>query len=543
MSTLPLLANFAPDALLCVHRKRALSAARFVGAATEIATQLPAGRPVLLLCEDRVAFAMGFAAALLRGATALLPPSRVPQAVERIGRTSAACALVDARSDSPLLHEIVVDPWMDAVPVPDIPQIPGDHVAAIVHTSGTTGAAQPHAKTWSSLVRGAHALRERVGFRAGGAIVGAVPAQHMWGLEATIMLALQGGGVVHASTPLLPADIAAALGDVGAPRWLVATPLHLRSFLRAGIRLPPLEGVLTAASPLDRELSGRVEAALDAPVVEIYGSTETGVIGTRRTARSEAFVPLSGVRIERRSDGIVVQGGHVDRAVLVRDHAIVHDDGSITLTGRDADLVKIGAKRASLAVLNHELLSIEGVIDGAFVLVDDAAAGQRLGAVVVAPSTSESSIASALRERIDPVFLPRPLRRVEVLPRNAMGKLSEATLRALLAPHAIAGGADSYVREAVVPATHPALPGHFPGRPIVPAAWILTLVASACREAWRYPSTALHLQRARFRAPLLADTTLRIELHRSGERSIAFICTHGPTRIADGAFVIEERRA
>ena len=147
------------------------------------------------------------------------------------------------------------------------------------------------------------------------------------------------------------------------------------------------------------------------------------------------------------------------------------------------------------------------------------------------------AIVAALRERIDPVFMPRPLIRVDALPRNALGKLQDATLRALAA-HRPRRHRPRTPANAVVPATHPALPGHFPGRPIVPAAWMLTLVAVACRDAWNLPSTSLRLQRARFRAPLPPDASFRIELRRSDERSIAFACAHGTTRIADGAFVM-----
>ena len=540
MSTLPLFTHDI-DAVLAVHRGRALTTLEFLGAARALATRLPSSKPVLLLCENRVAFAVGFAATLLRGVTAMLPPSRAPHALEKLARSSgAALALVDAPVRLAACEDIVVDPWCGAASAKGVPRIPGNHVAAIVHTSGTTGDAQPHAKTWSSLVRGARALRERIAFTSGAAIVGAVPAQHMWGLEATIMLALQGGGIVQGATPLLPADIVAALEDVDAPRWLVATPLHLRSCAKADIRMPALAGVLTAASPLDRDLAVNVEARLHAPVLEIYGSTETGVIGTRRTAQRDAFVPLSGVTVNHGSDGIVVRGGHVDAPVLVRDHAIVDANGSLTLTGRDADLVKIGGKRASLAMLDAALVSIAGVVDGAFVATSDATAGQRLTAVVVAPSVSEAELLAALRARIDPVFMPRRLRRVSALARNALGKLSAASVAEALRDDASQNAEvqDLHVCEAVVPAAHPALPGHFPGRPIVPAAWILTLVAAACGSAWGYASTSLQLQRARFRAPLVPDAPIRMELRRAAGASIVFTCVHGAIRIADGAFIV-----
>ena len=85
----------------------------------------------------------------------------------------------------------------------------------------------------------------------------------------------------------------------------------------------------------------------------------------------------------------------------------------------------------------------------------------------------------------------------------------------------------------VVPATHPALPGHFPGRPIVPAAWILTLVEAACREAFS-TTPVTGIAHARFRSPLAPGTTMRIELVLVRDGTIAFACTGPAGRIADG---------
>jgi acyl-coenzyme A synthetase/AMP-(fatty) acid ligase len=57
----------------------------------------------------------------------------------------------------------------------------------------------------------------------------------------------------------------------------------------------------------------------------------------------------------------------------------------------------------------------------------------RLAAFVVAPGLTSEFILAALRQRIDPAFLPRPLCLVDALPRNATGKLTRARLDALVA--------------------------------------------------------------------------------------------------------------
>jgi acyl-coenzyme A synthetase/AMP-(fatty) acid ligase len=51
-----------------------------------------------------------------------------------------------------------------------------------------------------------------------------------------------------------------------------------------------------------------------------------------------------------------------------------------------------------------------------------------VAALVVAPELEEAAVLAALREVVDPVYLPRPLKRVAALPRNATGKLPRAAL-------------------------------------------------------------------------------------------------------------------
>ena len=105
------------------------------------------------------------------------------------------------------------------------------------------------------------------------------------------------------------------------------------------------------------------------------------------------------------------------------------------LLGRRADMIKLGGRRASLAELNRILTGIEGVLDGQFVAPEDLdqRPTARLLAFVVAPERSPDDILAELRGRIDPLFLPRRVIRVDELPRNDVGKLTDQALGALRA--------------------------------------------------------------------------------------------------------------
>jgi len=62
-----------------------------------------------------------------------------------------------------------------------------------------------------------------------------------------------------------------------------------------------------------------------------------------------------------------------------------------------------------------------------------------------------------------------------------------------------------------IDADHPALPGHFPGRPVVPGVVVLDRVLAAI-EAAHGPLAALRLPQVKFVRPLLPGETARVEL-------------------------------
>lgn len=71
-----------------------------------------------------------------------------------------------------------------------------------------------------------------------------------------------------------------------------------------------------------------------------------------------------------------------------------------------------------------------------------------------------------------------------------------------------------------IAAGHPALPGHFPGQPLVPGVILLEQVALALR-AWRGQRLGRVLE-AKFVAPLLPDEAARLRLTETGESRIRF---------------------
>lgn len=542
MGGAPLLRGYAPGAPIGWRDGQAIAWERFVASATALSSALSGKRFCINLCADRINFLLGYAAALLARSTSLLPQSHAPEAINALGDIYPDSVLITDGSYqgySPLAR-IDITEWPAGREIAAVPDIPLDHAAIVAFTSGSTGTPQPHVKSWRSLTRASAAAKTRLLIAPGSVLLGAVPAQHMWGFETTVMLPLQTGCAVAAGCPLLPAEIAAALRGIPAPRWLVATPLHLRACVTAAERLPPLAAIASATTPLTPELATEVEQRYGAPLIEVYGSTETGTLATRQPTHSAMFETVDGITLAAREDRTVAQGGHLAQPMVLNDVLELHGSTRFILHGRTQDLVKIAGKRGSLAALNAELARVPGVEDSAIWLRDDEGAQARVVAFVVAPRTNAAAIMEHLRQRLDPVFLPRPLILVDALPRNRATKLTQESLRELAAAHGLAaprcaGGAPPWQE---VAAGHPALPFHFPGDPVVPGVWLLALVESAARKRFGTHLSVCGVPDTRFRQVLRPAEPFRITLDRVEADRIKFSVDTATAHVMDGALLV-----
>ncbi len=427
---LPLLGVTPHDAPLAWHRGSLISRRAYLKHAAALARALPDRRHALLMCANRYNFMVAFAALLMRGQTALLPPGQAPGMLESLARRYEAYRINDE------LVEGLENAIGSATESPDAPLIESSHRAAILFTSGSTGEPRAQAKTWKELYGVTLRAMDRFALeKTGHQIVATVPAQHSYGFESSVLYTLLGPGVVHSGHPLYPADVCAALQALEAPRVLITTPLHLDVCLRAGLDWPDLAGIVSATAPLDPDLAARAESRLGAAVHEIYGCSEAGALASRRTSRDSAWTLYADVSLEPSDGSCVVHAPYLDGPRPLSDRLQIEAGGHFILLGRSSDQIKLAGKRTSLAELNHHLLSIDGVEEGSFVAPDEADA--RLAAVVVAPCLQPADIRTRLARLIDPIFMPRPLICVPHLERTGTGKLQRSYLLDIVSRHAV----------------------------------------------------------------------------------------------------------
>ncbi len=441
---MPLIAHASADAVVAYRAGVPLTAGQFLSDVEQVRAALGPAAHVLNACTDRYRFTVGFAAGLTAGKVTLLPSTHTPSVIRQLQVFAPDAVCLTDRTDCDIQLPQVSYPRnlrASSASVLAMPQIEATRVACYVFTSGSTGTPFPYRKSFGPLLECVREEALRLGFGASPpwSIVATVPPQHLYGFESSVLMALANGHAFAAERPFYPADIAATLAAVPRPRVLISTPVHLRALTSTATVLPAMDLIVSATAPLAQHLAAEVEQRFSTRLLEIYGSTETGQIGVRRPTESPEWQLWPGVRFEMRDGETWADGGHIEQPTRMCDVLEVTGTDRFLLHGRLADLVNIAGKRSSLAYLNHQLNSIRGVQDGAFFHFQDPrsthAEISRVAACVVAPELDATQVLQALRERLDPVFLPRPLLLVPHLPRNGTGKLPQEALQALAAAH------------------------------------------------------------------------------------------------------------
>ncbi|MEN8179442.1 MAG: AMP-binding protein [Pseudomonadota bacterium] len=442
------------EQIIAWHAGRPVSAGKFLMDVVHTAGRLPTATHVINLCDNRYHFMVGFAACILKDQLTLLPPNGTPGVINELTRDYADCiCLADRPMDNLEISQILVNPLPAETRISDqvIPQIAQDRLAAILFTSGSTGKPAANPKYWGDLQKGAQLAADRFGIRSDRvtSLVATVPPQHMYGLETSILIPWFGGVGVYSGRPLFPADVRDALASLEAPRVLITTPLHLRACVGAELEWPDIEFLISATAPLSKPLAESAERMLNTQVLEIYGSTETGSIASRRTIEGDRWTLYEEMHLSQTAGQFQAQGPQLPQPMPLGDQLELLDGPLFKLLGRHSDMLKIAGKRASLADLNHKLNEIEGVLDGAFVIPDSGeSAVRRLTALVVAPTLNKETLLEELAKSLDPAFLPRPLHLVDKLPRSSTGKLPrEALLRLLKQLHSSHGNAKAFEPE------------------------------------------------------------------------------------------------
>jgi len=454
----------------------------------------------------------------------------------------------------------VLSDWSD-----DSPPTALDHgrPAVFVFTSGSTGKPLLIEKELAQLRAEAEMFERAFGaaLTPETRFVASVPHQHMYGLPFFMLWPLTAPHPFLVEKLRYPEN----LGRLPpADYLLISAPTFLKHLPDAP---PPPPGVrwkmaTSAGSPLALDVARAGIAYMNAPLHEIYGSTETGAAAHR--VADAPWQPMPGVRLslEEETSRLLIHSPLLSEAereggFLSVDIARLGEHG-LELIGRADRVVKIGEKRISLAQVEQELSRLPEVASVRVLPLPYEHESDRLllGAVVVLSPEGRAlratrkkahfdlGLRGRLRNRLDPLALPRRWRYVEAFPCNDMGKTTRQDMERLFAPllprtelSPRSDGDDdgSVVLRLSVPHNLAWFEGHFLGLPILPGVVQVDWAAHFARLYFSFDATACDIASLKFQHIIRPGDApcLKLSLRRGGKDvEFAFflddkICSHG----------------
>ncbi|WP_018216103.1 acyl-CoA synthetase [Salinispora vitiensis] len=433
--------------------------------ATAVADDLHGLDRVAVEASTDLATVVGVAGALLAGTAVVpVPPDAGPRERDHILRDSGAEAvLVPAhgkrRGDQPGRPLIPVDLTRRADSIRPEPDPAGP--ALILYTSGTTGAPKGVVLSRRAVAACLDGLADAWGWTPDDLLVHGLPLFHVHGLVLGVLGPLRLGSRLHHVGRPTPERYAGAAGSLyfGVPTiWsrIAAAPTAARALRSARLLVSGSAALPTAVATGLAALTGR-------RVVQRYGMTETLITVSARADgphRPDAVgLPLPGVRTRLVGDGdaplpadgetmgeLQVRGPTLFDGYLRRpeadaasrtsdgwfrtgDVATIGPDGWHRIVGRAAtDLIKSGGYRIGAGEVEDALLAHPGVREAAVVGTPDSDLGQQVTAFVVSDGVAESELIDFVARQLSVHKRPRQVRRVEALPRNALGKVQKSRL-------------------------------------------------------------------------------------------------------------------
>lgn len=334
---------------------------------------------------------------------------------------------------------------------------------SLLFTSGTEalpkGAVHTHHTSYYGLRT---YLDEVLGLRIGSPVFMPSPICHATGLQWGLRTASHVHGALVLQDRWDPSVALDLVTEHGCGYTLAATPFIadlVAEQRRRGATGSPLTRIVSGGAPIPRHLVSACAEVLGAPLLSVFGATETYVTTANRPGDPPELLatdgcPLPGTELTVRPDGeIAARGPHVFAGYLdpgrtraafdgewyrFGDLGTIDDRGALTVSGRIKDIVIRGGQNIAVREVEELLLQHPSVVEVAVVGYPDERLGERCCAVVVTaagqpPPTLPELVEHLLARGIAKYKLPERLTLREAMPRTATGKIRKAELRAELA--------------------------------------------------------------------------------------------------------------
>ncbi len=229
-------------------------------------------------------------------------------------------------------------------------------------TSGSSGEAKIIRKTATQMWAEAFALKKVLPFAEDPDLtaIGSVSVQHNYGLSFRVMLPLVMQWQIGRKQLPYPEFLLPQTEKLSKALWISSPALLSPWQCSKSSMMHKIAGIISSGGALPTQTATDLANAFPSPIIEIYGSTETGVIAMRRS--NALWQKLPSIQLGLNNGALWVEGAWMTGRQQTADAVAFHSRG-FELLGRVDRIVKLGDKRISLVKIEQQLLTHHWVED------------------------------------------------------------------------------------------------------------------------------------------------------------------------------------
>lgn len=427
------------------------------------------------------------------------------------------------------------------------------------YTSGSTGQAKKIPRTLRQLLNEIQGLNQSFALPDASIAIATVSHQHIYGLLFKLLLPLASGRCFYQSQLAFPEDVVNAqkkLARLERQNYVISSPALLKRWTK-DVQLENSCMVYSSGGKLD---SG-VRSFLNASIVEILGSSETGGIGYRQQDNA-LWTPFANVEIQiTEQEELAVRTNHAfhEDWILTGDRAQAVQQNNLKtqfeLLGRLDRIVKLEEKRLSLDAIEQKILSLEGV-EQCHVLLLEHEHRQILACVTVLSDHARDrlihsnkvsfirQIKALLKDKLETIAIPRQWRFLTQLPQNAQSKLNKNAMRSLFDNllYPIVLGQKNDFDQALIQLEFPpelaCFKGHFPNYAIYPGVGQIGFVQYFAKQIWADLAWCCGYEQLKFQDLIHPYALLELKLIRK-QHKVFFEIFNAEKTLASGRLLFE----
>ncbi|MEW6366375.1 MAG: long-chain fatty acid--CoA ligase [Acidobacteriota bacterium] len=404
-----------------------------------IAQGIGAGDAVAVCMGNRPEFLLAWWGILKAGA-ALVPvnPALRPPEVDYIRRDSGARLML---TDAP-----------EAPPLPQLPELRPDGLAAIVYTSGTTGKPKGAMLSHANYLWDAEAIAKATRMTEADRFLCILPLFHVNAQVVTTLAPMVAGGSMVLMGKFSPIEMLETLARTGCSAFSGVPTVYTVLNNTPGAQeydLSRLRFCICGAAPMPVEVFREFERKYAATIVEGYGLTEgtcaSSVNPLARRKIGSIGVALDGQEMKLVDGEILIRGPNVmsgyfknptataeairDGWLCTGDLARVDEDGYFYLVGRKKEMIIRGGQKIYPKEVEEVLYQHPAVAEAAVAGIADAKWGEEVVAYVVRRGeVTEAELIDFCGQRLAGFKCPKAVCFREALPKTATGKIQKHLL-------------------------------------------------------------------------------------------------------------------